>query len=132
MVDAVAVLNDLIFSTKIVGTGRAMGIETLAVASADALDAALADGNVRLVIVDMDANGDTAVESIRRAKAHDSAPTTLAFYSHMRTDHATSATEAGATLAMPRSRFSAELPQLLGEYCPPISDRPPSPPPADS
>lgn len=126
MADIVAVLNDLIFSTKIVGTARALGIEALSVNSPDALDAALADGNVRLVIVDMDAHGDTAVESIRRAAAHDSTPTTLAFYSHMRADHAASATEAGATIAMPRSRFSAELPQILGEYCPAGSDRPSS------
>lgn len=128
MADAVAVLNDLIFSTKIVGTARALGIEALSVTSADALDAALADGNVRLVIVDMDADGNAAVESIRRAAAHDSAPTTIAFHSHVRADHAASATEAGATMTMPRSRFSAELSQILSEYCPASSD---PPPPAD-
>lgn len=117
MADVVAVLNDLIFSTKIVSTGRALGFEALSVTSADALDNALADGSVRLVIVDMDAHGDAAVESIRRAATHDSAPTTIAFHSHVRTDHATAATETGATLVMPRSRFSAELPQLLSKYC---------------
>ena len=117
MADAVAVLNDLIFSTKIVSTARALGVDVLSVTSADALAAALADGDVRLVIVDMDAHGDTAVASLRRAAGHESKPTTLAFYSHVRTDHAAAASEAGATLTLPRSRFSAELPQILSRYC---------------
>jgi len=119
MAVTVAVLNDLIFSTKIVSTGQSLGVDVRAVTSAEALEAALGEGGVKLVIVDMDAPVDVAVEALRRAAGHASKPTTIAFYSHVRTDHAAAASDAGAALIMPRSKFSAELPQLLSQYCKP-------------
>ncbi len=122
MADAVAVVSDLIFSTKIVGTGRALGIDVQSVTTPEALGQVLAGGKIRLVIVDMSLPGDTAVLSLQRAAAHRTAPETLAFYSHVQTDLVESAKAAGATMTMPRSKFSAELPKILKRLRPPAAD----------
>ncbi len=52
MAQAIAVVSDLIFSTKIRGTARALGIDAQIVSTTKALGAALDAGDVRLVIVD--------------------------------------------------------------------------------
>ena len=117
MTDAVAVVTDLIFSTKIVGTARALGIDAQAVTTVEALEKQLAEGGVRLVMVDMSLPGDTAVRSLRQGAAHPTTPTMLAFYSHVQHELLASAEAAGATLTMPRSKFSAELPAILKRFC---------------
>ncbi len=122
MTDAVAVVTDLIFSTKIVGTARALGIDAQAVATVEALDQVLAGGGVRLVMVDMSLAGETAEESIRRAAAHHPLPTVLAYYSHVQGELVKLAEAAGATLTMPRSKFSGELPTILKRFCSISSD----------
>ena len=130
MADAVAVVSDLIFSTKIVGTGRALGIEVQSVTTPEALGDVLAGGAVRLVMVDMNLPGDAAVLSLQRAAGHRTAPATLAFYSHVQNELVASAEAAGANLTMPRSKFSAELPAILNRFCSISSDtsRPEGPP----
>ena len=122
MTDAVAVVTDLIFSTKIVGTARALGIDAQAVATVEALDQVLAGGGVRLVMVDMSLAGETAEESIRRAAAYHPLPTVLAYYSHVQGELVKLAEAAGATLTMPRSKFSGELPAILKRFCSISSD----------
>ncbi|MCH8150063.1 MAG: hypothetical protein IH987_19130 [Planctomycetes bacterium] len=117
MTDAIAVVTDLIFSSKIVGTARALGIDAQAVTNAEALEAQLAEGGVRLVMVDMSLPGDTAVLSLRQGAAHPTTPTMLAFYSHVQNELVAEAESAGATLTMPRSKFSAELPAILKRFC---------------
>ena len=130
MTDAVAVVTDLIFSTKIVGTARALGIDAQAVATVGALEKQLAEGGVRLVMVDMSLPGDTAVLSLRQGAAHPTTPTMLAFFSHVQNELVASAEAAGANLTMPRSKFSAELPAILKRFCSISSDtsRPEGPP----
>ena len=117
MTDVVAVVADLIFSTKIVGTARVLGIDAQAVSTVGALEQQLAEGGVRLVMVDMSLPGDTAVCSLRQGSAHPTTPTMLAFFSHVQHELVASAKEAGATLTMPRSQFSAELPDILKRFC---------------
>ena len=119
MADAVAVVNDLIFSTKITGTAGALGIDAKAVANPDALGKLLDDGGVRLVMVDMALSTEIATRSLQRAAAHHPKPETLAFYSHVQAELAESAKDAGATITMPRSQFTAALPELLKRYCEP-------------
>lgn len=126
MTDAVAVVTDLIFSTKIVGTARALGIDAQAVATAGALEKQLAEGGVRLVMVDMSLPVDVAVRSLRQGADHPTTPTMLAFFSHVQSELVATAEAAGATVTMPRSKFSAELPDILQRFCS-ISSDPPRP-----
>jgi DNA-binding NarL/FixJ family response regulator len=118
MSDAVAVVRDLVFSSKIIGTGRALGVDVQAVTALDALEGVLAEGEVRLVIVDMSLPEGLATQSLQRAAAHPSAPERLAFYSHVHAELAEAAEAAGATMMMHRSTFSAELPDVLKRFGP--------------
>ena len=117
MTDAVAVVTDLIFSTKIVGTARALGIDARAVTTVGALEQQLAGGDVRLVMVDMSLPVDLAAQSLRQGADHPTTPTMLAFFSHVQHELVASAEAAGANLTMPRSQFSAELPDILKRFC---------------
>ena len=87
-----------------------------------ALEKQLAEGGVRLVMVDMSLPGDRAVLSLRQGAAHPTTPTMLAFYSHVQNELVASAEAAGATVTIPRSKFSAELPAILKRFCSISSD----------
>jgi DNA-binding NarL/FixJ family response regulator len=110
---AVAVTTDLMFASKISSTGTSLGIDTRVVATASALAELLDQGGVRLVFVDMNLPGAAAVEALCGAANHSSRPFSVAFYPHVHTELSESARQAGASRVMPRSRLSAELPEIL-------------------
>ncbi len=117
MAQAIAVVSDLIFSTKIRGTARALGIDAQIVSTTKALGAALDAGDVRLVIVDMSLAKDEAPAALRCGASHASRTTTVAFYSHVQSELREAAERAGADLILARSQFSEQLPELLRQYC---------------
>jgi DNA-binding NarL/FixJ family response regulator len=112
----VAVLNDLIFETKIRSTAQALGIETTVLRSVAALDTELERTRPRLLVVDLNTAG---VESVAAGNVHTPRPYVVAYVSHVDQDLAKQATEAGADQVMPRSRFTAELPRILQTHCTP-------------
>lgn len=110
--------SDLIFATKIAVTARAAGIPTRPARDADALanrlqcvDDGRANDPVTGVVVDLD--HDDALTLITVAKSFDAALTVIAFGSHVAVDRLEAARKGGADTVLPRSRFSAELPQWL-------------------
>lgn len=110
-----AYVTDLLFSTKITSTGQALGVPVAVARSVDALAAKLgevAEGDSRLVIVDLNASGDP-LEAIRRMKALPTPPKVIAYVSHVQADLAAAAKTAGADEVMPRSAFSMNLPAIL-------------------
>ena len=109
------VTGDLIFSTKITGTARALGLEVAVVASPAAAQERLAGGSVRFVLLDLGLFTLTA-ESIQQIVSAAGAVPVMAYGSHVDTDRLESARAAGCREVMPRSRLAAELPQLLREY----------------
>ena len=117
MADVVVVIEDLIFSTKIVGTARSVGLDARVVRTGEALADALEDGGVELVIVDMGLGVRQACAALGRAAAHDPKPTTLAFYPHVEQAWRQAAEDAGADVVMVRSRFSDGLATLLTDAC---------------
>ncbi len=114
----IIICTDLIFSTKITGTAKALN-QPFAVARTleklqQLLDAQASTGATHPnLIVDLNANLD-AVQAIRLAKSHPVLPRIVAFLSHVQADLAAAAKEAGADRVMPRSAFVNELPELLG------------------
>lgn len=110
----VALVTDLIFATKIGGTARHVGVPLTVVRTLDALVGGAAAS--RLAIIDMNADGVDTAEAVRQCKAAEPAPFVIAYLSHVQTDLAAAAREAGADLVLPRSRFSADLPNLLQEH----------------
>ncbi|MBI4581968.1 MAG: response regulator transcription factor [Planctomycetes bacterium] len=115
---AIALVTDMIFGTKIKGTADQLGLPLSVVRTAQAL--ADGAGGADLAIIDLNADGLDAVDAIRRCKAPGlPSPTVIAYASHVQKDLIQAAQDAGADLVLPRSRFSAELPELLTRFAGP-------------
>ncbi len=110
----IVLINDLIFETKIRSTAASLGVGAALVKTVTDLSVALDAEAAALVIVDLNTGGSDAIEAIRTSAGHPGQPHVLAFVSHVDQDLATQARQAGADEVMPRSRFNAELPRLLG------------------
>jgi DNA-binding NarL/FixJ family response regulator len=110
------ITGDLIFSTKIAGTARALGIEMQVVGSPQAAHERVREARPRCVIFDLGLSSLTleAMSEIARAVAGENI---LAFGSHVDAERLQQARDAGCTEVMPRSRLSSELPELLSRYC---------------
>ncbi|MBL8877945.1 MAG: hypothetical protein JNG88_02405 [Phycisphaerales bacterium] len=109
--EVVAYVSDLIFATKITATARFVGVRAVALTSCDA--ALRAAGEAVALVVDMHTPGETADELIRSVRQMDASRPIVAFYSHVCTELAERASAAGASEAMPRSKFSRELGAIL-------------------
>lgn len=107
-------ITDLIFETKIRSTAQSLGVMLATVRSLASLSAELDRSRPTLVIVDLNAAGDP-IEAVTIAKAHASHPRVIAYVSHVDVDLARRAQSAGADEVMPRSRFTNELPKILGD-----------------
>ncbi len=105
------VVSDLIFATKIRSTAASLGVEVAVVRDRAAMLACLDD--VATVILDLNLDGEDAIELIRLARARPAAPTIIAYCAHVDMDLASAAEQAGADAVMPRSKFVARLPEIL-------------------
>jgi DNA-binding NarL/FixJ family response regulator len=110
------VTGDLIFSTKIVGTARAMGIDMQVAGSADAALERLRSLTPHCVIIDLGL-ASLSKENIGAIVQAAASANVLAFGSHVDTERLQQARDAGCTDVMPRSKLSSELPALLQKYC---------------
>lgn len=113
----IAFISDLLFETKVRGTSTALSIPYVNVRSVKQLTQALDGSASSLVLVDLEADGSDVLDSVRVARGHASSPHVLAFCSHVAQDLADLAQQAGAHDVWPRSRFSAQLPDLLSDHC---------------
>jgi hypothetical protein len=116
----VYIAADLLWSTRIQGTAKALGLPCRPVRNLDMLRARLADSPVRAAIVDLEA-GDVALEIIRALRA---VPTpeppaspirVVAFGPHVATELFDQARAAGADAVLARGAFDRRLPELLRE-----------------
>jgi len=114
---ALLVTGDLIFSTKVTGTGRALGIDVEVTANpADAVRR-IGQGDYGCVILDLSMPQLIPAEVIAAIREGDGQrPKVIAFGSHVDTALLEAARAAGCDDIMPRSRFAAELPQLLERF----------------
>jgi DNA-binding NarL/FixJ family response regulator len=110
----IALVPDMIFATKIRATAEALCVPISIVKSAVEVQRALAGGRIRLVLVDLNSSGAVAFEAIRLVRAGGGPVRLVAFVSHVDESLAHRAAEAGADEVLPRSRFSRELPDILG------------------
>lgn len=109
----VALVTDLIFSTKIASTGATLGAPVKIARNLDEFRAAVGAEGVKLAIIDMNASGMDPLEAIRIARESPRAPRTIVYLSHTQADLAESARQNGVDEVMPRSEFSARLPAIL-------------------
>jgi CheY-like chemotaxis protein len=125
MPQVIALVDDLLFLSRIREAGRAAGIEVRAVRGAsDLLDAARQEG--RLVLVDADSERLPWMAAIAalRAEPRVGALPVIAFVSHVRADHAEAARAAGASRVLARSAFVQELPELVAQAEQPGAEEP--------
>lgn len=108
--------RDLIFTSKITGTARALG-QRVMVAGNSALAASMIDQwSPKVVFVDLAAGDLVTPEALIAFRA--AAPDTpfIAFGSHVDTASLDAASAAGCAEVMPRSKFTNVLPDLIRRY----------------
>ncbi|MBI3835043.1 MAG: hypothetical protein HY287_12005 [Planctomycetes bacterium] len=110
----VAYVKDLIFSTKIRSTAQTIGKDIVIVQSTFAFKTELQKTPASLAIIDLDAGRD-ALEALAEALAALPNDRVVAFVSHIHQETIEAAKSLGAQRVMPRSRFSSELPNILGQ-----------------
>jgi DNA-binding NarL/FixJ family response regulator len=109
----VAVVDDLLFGSKIRAAADAGGCTVRFARRGDDVADIVRTSDTSLVIVDLASPG--AADAIRVARAAASSPLTIvAFASHVRADLIAEARAAGADRVLARSAFVTELPALVG------------------
>jgi CheY-like chemotaxis protein len=108
----VALMDDLFFQMKVAETAKQLGLELKVAANGDAL-LSLLESAPKLVIVDLNARSQP-IQAIERLRANKNNVHVVGFLSHVQTDLAEQARAAGCDEVMPRSRFTQDLPAILG------------------
>lgn len=103
---------DLLALERIQSLGEKSGHE-VRIATSSRLAAALAEGPVDLVIIDLDRGGDGVIDALVEARSAGAVPErVLGFYSHVAPERAERAEAAGCN-AIARGRFFRTLDELL-------------------
>lgn len=111
-----AVLDDLMFTSKIRTTAGQLGVDVTFARSADAALAEMRKTPPALVIFDLN-NPRTSPLAIVATMKQDPALAeipTVGYASHVQTDVIDAARQAGVGHVLARSAFTAQLPQILG------------------
>jgi DNA-binding NarL/FixJ family response regulator len=109
-----AIVDDPFFLSKIQQTAKLLGLR-VEVVSPGKLAERAAQIPVCGVILDLNHRSGSALDTLRaiKAEAKIGATRVVGFLSHVQTDLATAAREAGCDLVLARSTFSQKLPELL-------------------
>jgi DNA-binding NarL/FixJ family response regulator len=113
MPHCIAIVSDLIFSSRITGTANRIGATCQIVRDLSSLQDALETGDATTVLMDLSCDGLDPEEAIRTIKNKRPGVRIVAFCSHVQTELTAQAKHAGADLVLPRSAFVQQLPQLL-------------------
>lgn len=109
--------RDLIFTSKITGTARELGHRVLVAGNTALASAMIEQWRPRVVFVDLSAGDLVAVPALLAYRASAGADTPfVAFGSHVDTQALAAAKSAGCDPVLPRSKFSAELSDLIRRY----------------
>ncbi len=121
MPGVIAVVEDLFFGARLVETARQLDVPLRLVQSATDLLAQVRASRPNLVILDLDAAAGRPLDALRELKADAelAAIPVLGFLSHVHRDLKGLAAEAGCDRILPRSAFTAELPEILRRSGPP-------------
>jgi DNA-binding NarL/FixJ family response regulator len=113
-VSVVALVDDLMFLSRIREAARRQSLEVRAVRTADALVDACRAG-ARVVIVDLDSRRLPAAEALSALRADPALAEvpTIGFFSHVETERAREARDNGCRTVLPRSAFVQRLDALL-------------------
>jgi DNA-binding NarL/FixJ family response regulator len=107
----VALMDDLFFQMKVAETAKHVGLELKVAANGDAL-LALMEPAPKLVIIDLNARSNP-IQAVERIRAGKNGVRVVAFLSHVQTELAAQARDAGCDEVMPRSAFTQNLAAIL-------------------
>ena len=112
----VALIDDLLFLSRVREAAKGSGAEVKAVRGAEALLEACRASPDALVVADLDSPRLGTVEAVKalRADAALARIPVVGFLSHVHAGLARDAREAGVTRVLARSAFVQELPELIG------------------
>ncbi len=108
--------RDLIFTSKITGTARALGCQVMTAGNVALATTMMQQWKPRVVFVDLSAGELVSPSALIAYRALIPGTPFLAFGSHVDSEALASAAAAGCDPVLPRSRFSAELPALIAQY----------------
>ena len=112
-----AAVEDLLFKSKISETAGVLGIEAGFPRSKERLLETLRESPPDLLVLDLNSARFEPIELLRTLRSDDSTQhiPTIGFLSHVQTDLAVAAKEAGCDRVIARSAFTRDLPKILGE-----------------
>ena len=113
--EVLALVDDLFFSSKIASTARLCSVPLRLLQTPRELVQSADPEKVKLIIIDLNGRTTEPVQAIRELQGlsdRDPIPI-LAYYSHVQTELAEDARQAGARWVLPRSAFSARLARIL-------------------
>ncbi len=115
MAGVVAVLDDLFFGAKLRETAQRLAVPLIVLRAPEDVLAAVRRHSPALVIVDLESDACSPLEVIRGIKADPDLRATpvLGYVSHVRDNLKAAAADAGCDEVLPRSAFSARLPDIL-------------------
>jgi CheY-like chemotaxis protein len=109
--------DDLMFTSRITGTARSLGLTIKPARSVEALEALANEENPRCIIMDL-ANPGLAVSDLVQhlRETCTPIPRIVAYGSHVDAAGLKSARDAGCDVVLPRSAFVEQLPHKLVEW----------------
>jgi DNA-binding NarL/FixJ family response regulator len=112
-----AVVDDLLFLSKIQQTAQQLGVVMKSARPADLLDLAIEDVPNALII-DLNHRSGKALEVLRTLKSDLKTKdiAVMGFVSHVQTDLITAARNAGCDLVLAHSGFVSQLPSILQQF----------------
>jgi len=110
----IAVVDDLLFGSKIRAAAKAAGATISFARGRDAVAGAVRDNAPELILIDLEGQSGDAIEMIRLIRAEAGAGARIVgFGSHVNVERLEAAKQAGCDQALARSAFVNILPRLL-------------------
>jgi DNA-binding NarL/FixJ family response regulator len=109
-----AFVDDIFFQAKMMETAKHLGVEMRAFSTGEALLAEWERQQPKLVVVDLNAR-QSPTETIAAVRSRHAEIRVIGFFSHVQTELAQRARDAGCTEVMPRSKFTKELAAIFSQ-----------------
>jgi DNA-binding NarL/FixJ family response regulator len=108
--------DDMMFTSRITGTARDLGLEVKVARSQDGLETLIRSQPPAAVIIDLANTGLDLATLLTAAKAANPATIIVAYGSHVDAETLKNARLAGCDVVLPRSQFAERLPELLPDW----------------
>ncbi|MGH9730874.1 MAG: response regulator [Candidatus Acidiferrales bacterium] len=114
MAEIFALVDDIFFQAKRMEPAKQVGVELKSFSTGEALLAEWEKQPPKLVVVDLNAR-QSPMEVIAAVRAGGAEIRVIGFFSHVQTELAQRARDAGCTEVMPRSKFAKELAAIFSQ-----------------